>query len=612
MASHFRRRAWYQRRSAQVVLALLVVSAAGVAGWQTYRSVQSNPVAAGQSSRSSARSTSNGSTAAASSTAPSRRIGAQTKPAGLVSAGTTTTVGTTTTTSGTADLRHSKGPGTKGTTRAKPATFTGPYGTEASWVVAENARPGTDSWRIPPGTTDPKITGFADHTSAEMGDRVTVYVSTSAPSFQVAAYRMGYYRGTGARLIWQSTTVSGSVQHSCPVNYTTYTVACSWTPSLSMAITRNWVPGDYLLKLNASTGGASYIPLTITDPGSDATYVVLNSVLTWQAWNPYGGYDSFQDPTGAFGPTDPNRSRVVSYDRPYDYTFSDGQGSADFLNLEYPAVRFAEEHGLDVTYLTDIDLSLHPSLLAHHKALLSLGHNEFWTAAERQALVTGMSHGINLMFLGATPGLRPARLAPSRLGPDREMVDYRSANEDPVTATDPALSTPNDWSDPPLEKPSEEIVGNTYGGYGINAPMVIADPTAWPFANTGVKKGTSLPHLVVGDYDHYVHDEFAPRDVQILAHSPVKTSYGTTGTADMLYYTDPKSDAGVISTGTIGWVGFLNSCGPGVPCQTVQRITGNVLRLFGQGPAGRTEPSQSNTADFASDAQAPSESQVTS
>lgn len=599
MARHFRRRPWYRRPPATLVLALLVLAVGGVAGWQISQSPKtgSSPVATGRAASSNAASTTDRAASEAAATGTTARTDtaqadtAQTDRTRRVASGTART-----TSANAADRLATKAP-----RHAKPATFRGTYGTEASWVIAENAKRGTDSWRIPPGTTDPTISGYADHTSAKLGDRVTLYVSTEAPSFHVSAYRMGYYGGTGARLIWQSTTLPGSVQAACPVNDTTYTVSCSWTPSVSFTVTRAWVQGDYLLKLDDSTGGASYVPLTITDPASHATYVILNSVLTWQAWNPYGGYDCFQGPTGQLGPTDPIRSRVVSYDRPYDYSFSDGEGSADFLNLEYPAVRFAEEHGLDVTYMTDIDLSQNPSLLEHHKALISLGHNEFWTAAERQALVTGMSAGVNLVFLGATPGLRPARLTSSPLGPAREMVAYRDADEDPITAKDPALSTPNEWSDPPLNKPNYEIVGNTYGGYGINAPMVIVDPTAWPFAHTGVQQGTSLAHLILGDYDHYVPDQLGPQDVQILAHSPVTTSYGTSGDADMIYYTDPKSGAGVISTGTIGWVGFLNSCGPGVPCQTVQRITGNVLRLFGQGPAGKTEPSQPNTAAFTSD-----------
>ncbi len=473
-----------------------------------------------------------------------------------------------------------------------PATNASPDGVQARWVVAENAKPGTTAWKIgaQAGAT---ITGYADHTSAATGDTVKLFVSTAAPSFHVEAYRMGYYGGTGARLIWRSGPVTGTVQPPCPVTPGINMVSCAWTPSLSVPITPAWVQGDYLLKLVGDPGQASYVPLTVSDPTSHATYLVLNSVLTWQAWNTYGGHNILGK-----DPTDPNRSRVVSYDRPYD--LSDGTGSADFLTIEYPFLRFAEQHGLDVTYVTDIALTDQPALAANHKTLISLGHNEFWTAAERQAVVAARFAGVNLMFLGATPGLRPARLQPSPLGPDRELVDYRNPNDDPITASDPSLSTPNQWAGPPLNSPSSQIVGNTYGGFGINVPMVIVTPDAWPFAGTGLTAGSQLPGVIAGDYDTYEPTAGEPTNIEILAHSPLTTTYGHHGTADMTYYSEPGG-AGVFATGTIGWIPTLTPCPPGTTaCVTpsTQAITANVLHVFGTGPAGRVEPSVGNVSQY--------------
>jgi len=45
-----------------------------------------------------------------------------------------------------------------------------------------------------------------------------------------------------------------------------------------------------------------------------------------------------------------SRARIVSYDRPYAY----GEGAGDFLGSEYPFIRFVEQHGLDVAYVTDV------------------------------------------------------------------------------------------------------------------------------------------------------------------------------------------------------------------------------------------------------------------
>lgn len=81
----------------------------------------------------------------------------------------------------------------------KNFTFAGPYGREASWVIAENKRPGTDAWKISKGASS-DIDGFASKTYASDGTKVTLYVSTPAPFFRVEAFRMGYYQGKGRAL----------------------------------------------------------------------------------------------------------------------------------------------------------------------------------------------------------------------------------------------------------------------------------------------------------------------------------------------------------------------------------------------------------------------------
>ena len=80
---------------------------------------------------------------------------------------------------------------------------TGSTPEHASWVVAENARSGSSSWRIPRSAPN-SIEGFADVVSAQVGDDVTLYISTPARTFHVEAYRIGYYDGDGGRRIWRS------------------------------------------------------------------------------------------------------------------------------------------------------------------------------------------------------------------------------------------------------------------------------------------------------------------------------------------------------------------------------------------------------------------------
>ena len=96
----------------------------------------------------------------------------------------------------------------------KDLTFPSSYGVESSWVVAENKRPGTNAWRITKGAS-PDIAGYAATTYAAEGSKVNLYVTTPAARFQVQAYRIGYYQGKGARLVWQSGLIAGHQQPAC-------------------------------------------------------------------------------------------------------------------------------------------------------------------------------------------------------------------------------------------------------------------------------------------------------------------------------------------------------------------------------------------------------------
>jgi len=499
------------------------------------------------------------------------------------------------------EVHHPSGGGSvtsSGPTPAAEAIGLGTAGVTARWVHIENAKPGTTAWRIPRGLTGPAIVGFAGVTQATEGATVKLYVSTAAPSFQVMAYRMGYYGGDDARLIWSSPIERERLQPKCALTPGVNTVFCRWAPSVAVRISPSWPQGDYLFKLVATGGQQSYVPLTVSDPASRATYFVQNSDFTWQAWNTYGGYDLYGGGPPGKAPTYDDRARVVSFDRPY--VPEDGAG--DFVGNEWPLVEFVEQHDLDVTYDTDIATTEDPSLMLQHRVFLSLGHDECWTMVQRQGAIAAIAHGVNFVFFAASPVLRHVRLEPDALGPDRNMVDYRDPLADPIYAQDKRDATGNTWAQPPANAPASVITGNTYGGYGINDPLVIADASAWPFAGTGVVRGTQLPHVVAHDFDHYVPGQPGPRDVQILAHSPVSTPYGIHSYADMTYYTDPTSEAGVIATGTNAWIASLTDCAVATtdcPAAVVQAVTANILRVFGSGPAGLVHPSISNVVALA-------------
>ncbi len=479
-------------------------------------------------------------------------------------------------------------------------------------IIAENARPGTTAWHITPGASPTAIQGFATTTDAAPGSIVHLYVSSEQPHFRVEAFRMGWYQGKGARLVWVSPPETGVVQPACGLDTTVNMVSCTnWSLSVSVPITSAFVPGDYLLKLDAGPSAQSYILLTVWDPSSTATYVIMNRSLVEQGWNTYGGYSFYAGvgPCIIDSSSYPvcNRARVVSFDRPYDTSY----GSSDFLTNEYPLVALAEREGLDVTYITDITLSEHPTLLAQHRALLDLDHDESWTYAERLAVQNAqVSHGLNVVYFGAAAMVRHVRLEPSILGPDQQEVDYRNSYEDPLLAHgNPMQVTGNTWESPPSSWSPLSQIGTQYSGYlspGNYVPMTVSDPTSWVFAGTGLTQGSSIPNAIASDVNHVIASGSTPSNMDVLTHSAIPMSAGTLdgqwggySYSDMVYFTLP-SGAGVINTGNNVWIGDLLPCATTTSCPAplVTKITENILAGVGHGPLGTVHPPHPNLSSI--------------
>ena len=175
--------------------------------------------------------------------------------AGAKAATSTTTVVAT-------KAAHHNGGAAKGRpATAADVTFAGPDGVEARWVIAENKKKGTQDWHLTGDSTGAPINGFANVVAARRGQKVTLYITTSASSYHISAYRIGYYGGDGGRLVWRSPDLKGVVQPQCPLTASTRMISCdNWAPSISLTIGPQFVQGDYLFKLVADPGQQSYIP----------------------------------------------------------------------------------------------------------------------------------------------------------------------------------------------------------------------------------------------------------------------------------------------------------------------------------------------------------------
>ncbi|WP_371675236.1 N,N-dimethylformamidase beta subunit family domain-containing protein [Streptomyces sp. NBC_01276] len=463
-------------------------------------------------------------------------------------------------------------------------------------VHAENARPGNADWHVTKAGPARAIEGFADRVSVLPGESFGLHVSTTAPRFTVSAYRMGWYGGARARLVWRSEALPGVRQPEHTVEPGTRMVRTRW-PRTASVDTKGWPEGCYLLRLDAQGGeGQRFVPVTVRSAATAGRTVIVNAVATWQAYNRWGGYGSYDGPSGGYA----SRSLTVTFDRPYEY--DDGAGL--FLVYEAPLVALAERLGIPLAYATTTDVAREKRLLEGASAVLSLGHDEYWSPEQRAHFTAARDAGTNIAVLGANCCFRRIRLEASDLGPDRTVVCYKSSyDQDPGFKRGHPATV--DFRSPPAADPESSLLGVIYDGYPVDAPYVVTNPGHWLFEGTGAKAGDSFAHLVGVEYDKVNTGFPTPRPIEILAHSPVVCE-GRPSHQDSAYYTVPGG-AGVFATGTMRWVEALDASGDGRGGANhgldaragalTTRVTENLLRVFAAGPAGRSRPARDNVKE---------------
>ena len=461
-------------------------------------------------------------------------------------------------------------------------------------VKAENYCPGTNSWRVDrPLGPERAIEGFTAPVSVQAGEKVKIYISTTAATYTFQVYRMGWYNGLGGRLLYSSYPLHGINQPPPAIDPRTHKVSCSnWRYPAIVPIPTTWVSGVYIVKLLAG-GYMRYAFFVVRNDSSNSSILFQTSVLTYQAYNAWGGYSLYRGSNAQGEETSAKRAYVVSFDRPFDR--GDGLGDFPLLN-EYNLLRWLERSGYDVSYSTDIDTDMRGALLLQHRLFVAAGHDEYWSTAMRDHVTSARDQGISLAFFGSNDIYWHVRLQSSPLGPDREVVCYKTgyyADDafDPVAAVDPHQATVL-WRDKPLNQPENALLGEMYGGALLaSAPLVLA-PGAAPFlSNTTLHAGSALQGLIGGEYDRVYRNDVTPSTLSILAASPVhciQTNLCPASgidTANATFYT-ASSGARVFDAGTFYWAWGLDddSFHPGTripphPYATpaFQKFTANLL-----------------------------------
>jgi N,N-dimethylformamidase beta subunit-like, C-terminal len=489
-------------------------------------------------------------------------------------------------------------PGALGLALLNPATCTSADAPPTTdFVRLENEKPGTTDWLLDNTRVDPKtvyrcpwIEGYCSRTSVRPGETIEFKVSTNpASKFTIDLYRLGYYGGKGGRHVERLGPFQGSPQPDPHVGEERLR-ECQWETATKLTIPVDWTSGVYLGKLTEEREKLQSYVIFIVRDDRKCDFLFQCSDTTWAAYNRWPDlwslYDDGTPPHNWY--TGPGVR--VSFDRPYGkyrqiFDAPLSQGSGEFLLWEFPLAYWMEQHGYDVSYISNLDTHADGAGLRRGKAFLSVGHDEYWSLSMYDHVKAAIDAGVHTAFFsgnavdGVLEVLSNAAGQPNRTigrigkfgGPNSDS-DRRLAAKWKKHGPDPALLMGARTTDP------------ANGG----ADWTCVNDKHWLFEGTGMKNGDAIKGLV--GWEHHGHPA-SIEGLEVLARGPVhsfKRPQSVEYTATM--YQAAKGNW-VFNASTIWWSdglseppGYLRPTAhgntPPGPNKRVRRMTENLFRRF--------------------------------
>jgi hypothetical protein len=543
----------------------------------------------------------------------------------------------------------------------------------ANRIVAENCKPGNPSteWDVN-GSGDRRIHGFATDISVNVGETIAFKIESDSPAYRIDIYRLGYYRGMGAR---QVATIKASVplpqkQPECLADDTVRLFDCgNWAVSASWAVPRDAISGVYTARMvredndppswapdNSRTNAprpvpmphaygalgfgklanalkeprASHIYFIVRDDESRAELFFQTADTAWQAYNRAGITSTY----GSFDPARPmERAYKVSMNRPY--VTRDYRAVNMVFNAEYPMIRWLEANGYDVSYTTGVDSDRRGQLIRNHKVFLSVGHDEYWSGAQRAHVEAARDAGVHLAFFSGNDVFWKIRWEPSTdpsHTPYRTLVTYKETHSN--AKIDPVKDVwTGTWRDsrpfnPEGPKPENALKGtiftvNAWRNDPLVVPARFAPLRFW--RNTEVAQLKPGQQAVLGygilghEWNEDLDNGFRPAGLMRLSETTVNNvpyiqDFGSvyvagTATHHLTLFRAP-SGALVFSAGTVQWAWGLDpnhDTETGIPperalssnirigvdlkgpVRAIQQATMNLLADMGAQPATRQQ-----------------------
>ncbi len=344
------------------------------------------------------------------------------------------------------------------------------------------------------------IEAYPDRTSVAANEDLAFHTSTTAAEYSLEIARIGAKR----EVVFQKSGIPGGGVHPIPEHASAN--GCGWPISFSMPVPSEWKSGDYTATFKVSDGGGKFVARNRRTAEMESWFVVRPSsfdknvkILLQLATNTYNAYNNWGGSSlYAYHGRANLQGHRVSFQRPQ---------SSLFPNWEQPFVAWAESNGFTIDYCSNLDLEQRPELLEHYSLVLSVGHDEYWSAGMRDRLEAWIAKGGNVAFFSGNTCCWQVR--PEENG--QALTCYKQAfNLDPVFKTDDHSLLTTTWSHHLVKRPENLLtgVGFLYGGYhkshgqfmdGSGA-FTVHRPDHWMFADTNLKPGDSFggQHTIVG------------------------------------------------------------------------------------------------------------------
>lgn len=361
------------------------------------------------------------------------------------------------------------------------------------------------------------------------GQSAGVHVWCATSSYDVDV------RPWGGDVVWQASGLPG-VAHPTPADADSN--GCGWPVSVEVPVGDDWPSGMYLITLRATgtdaaigtaiapdrTVGHAMFVVRAARPTAAALLVVATN--TYNAYNNWGGCSlytgghqvSFDRPFGRGMLVRPHTERDDRKSRPVrdgeqpdvdglvyqayrnEHGYPGYMSSAGWHTYERRFVEWAQREGITFDYAVSSDLARTPEVADGYRLLIGAGHDEYWSAAQRDTVEAHVARGGNYASLSGNTMFWQVRLTDD--GRTMTAHKYSAHRNDPVVGTPASNTMTGMWCDPIVGRPEWRFLG-AGSAYGLYSRFGQATPRAsggftiyrddhWMFEGTGLRYGDQL------------------------------------------------------------------------------------------------------------------------